>query len=300
MSARIETNPATRPTNEQLRRNPLSNALTALRKAHLFNYIVLIIGAIAMVFPFLWMVSTSFKPAPETVAFPPSIIPQNPTLDNYISVFERADIGRLYLNTAGLTFVRLVLTLYSSLLLGYVFAKFSFPGRDILFMLILGTMIIPFEVYMIPLYVMMVDWGLGNNYLAIILPSVFSAYCIFMVRQFMFSIPTELLDAARIDGAGEFLIFHRIIIPLARPVAITLGAFLFMWHWNDFLWPLIVLTESSKYVFPVGLATFVGENQSQFGIITAGSTLSTLPIIIVFLLLQRHIIGGIALSGMKG
>ena len=276
-----------------------ANLFRAFQNAHIFNYIVLILGAFLMIFPFLWMLSTSFKSAPETVAFPPTFFPQNPTLENYTNVFQRADIARLYLNTGGLTLVRLVSTLYTSLLLGYVFAKFEFRGRNVLFYLILGTMIIPFEVYMIPLYIMMVNFGLGNNYLAIILPSVFSAYCIFMVRQIMFSIPSELIDAARIDGAGEFHIFHRIIIPLARPVAITLGAFLFIWHWNDFLWPLIVLTDSSKYVFPIGLATFVGENQTEYGVITAGSTLATLPIVIVFLALQRHIVGGIALSGLK-
>jgi multiple sugar transport system permease protein len=270
-----------------------------LRKANILGWFLLFIGGVMMVFPFIWMVSTSFKPAPETVAFPPTILPQQWTWSNYLDAFNRINIPRLYLNTAFITIVRLIITLYTSLLLGYVFAKFQFWGRNVLFIIILATMIIPFEVYMIPLYVMMVDFNLGNTYMALALPTLFSAYCIFMVRQFMYSIPSELVDAARIDGAGEFTIFHQIVIPLAQPVMVTLGAFLFMWNWNDFLWPLIILTDSTKYVFSVGLATFLGENLNSYGVLMAGSTLATLPILIVFLTMQKYVIGGIALSGMK-
>lgn len=270
-----------------------------LRKANILGWFLLLIGGVMMVFPFIWMISTSFKPAPETVAFPPTILPKQWTWSNYLDAFNRIDIPRLYLNTAFITIVRLIITLYTSLLLGYVFAKFQFWGRNVLFIIILATMIIPFEVYMIPLYVMMVDFKLGNTYMALALPTLFSAYCIFMVRQFMYSIPSELVDAARIDGAGEFTIFHQIVIPLAQPVMVTLGAFLFMWNWNDFLWPLIILTDSTKYVFSVGLATFLGENLNSYGVLMAGSTLATLPILIVFLTLQKYVIGGIALSGMK-
>jgi len=269
------------------------------KMVYLLNYLIILLGAIVMIFPFVWMISTSFKPAPETVAFPPTFFPKNFTWSNYINAFKRIDILRLYLNTTFITLVRLVLTLYTSLLLGYIFAKFQFWGRNILFYFILATMIIPFEVYMIPLYVMMVKVKLGNTYMAIALPTVFSAYCIFMVRQFMYSIPSELIDAARIDGAGEFRIFHRIVIPLAQPVMVTLGALLFMWYWHDFLWPLIILTDSTKYVFSVGLATFVGENFTEYGVIMAGSTLATIPILAVFIALQKYIIGGISLSGMK-
>jgi|WetSurMetagenome_2_1015567.scaffolds.fasta_scaffold254161_2 multiple sugar transport system permease protein len=270
-----------------------------IKWAYLLNYLIIILGAVVMIFPFIWMISTSFKPAPETVAFPPTFFPKNFTWANYINAFRRIDIPRLYLNTTFITLVRLVLTLYTSLLLGYIFAKFRFWGRNILFFFILGTMIIPFEVYMIPLYVMMVKVHLGNTYMAIALPTVFSAYCIFMVRQFMYSIPTELLDAARIDGAGEFRIFHTIVVPLAQPVMVTLAALLFMWYWHDFLWPLIILTDSTKYVFSVGLATFVGENFTEYGVIMAGSTLATIPILAIFIALQKYIIGGISLSGMK-
>jgi multiple sugar transport system permease protein len=279
--------------------NPGLKLLRWLRKANILGWFLLFIGGVMMIFPFIWMISTSFKPAPETVAFPPSLFPHQWTWVNYQDAFDRIDIPRLYLNTTFITLIRLVITLYTSLLLGYVFAKFQFWGRNVLFYIILATMIIPFEVYMIPLYVMMVDFKLGNTYMALALPTLFSAYCIFMVRQFMYSIPSELVDAARIDGAGEFTIFHRIVIPLAQPVMVTLGAFLFMWNWHDFLWPLIILTDSSKYVFSVGLATFLGENLTSYGVIMAGSTLATLPILIVFVTLQKYVIGGIALSGMK-
>jgi ABC-type glycerol-3-phosphate transport system permease component len=266
---------------------------------YLFNLLLLLVGATAMILPFYWMVSTSFKTPPETVAIPPTLIPKVFTWLNYESAFSRIDIPRLYLNTTFVTLVRLVVTLYTSLLLGYIFAKFRFWGRNFLFYLILGTMIIPLEVYMIPLYVMVVKAKLGNTYMAIALPTLFSAYCIFMVRQFMYSIPSELIDAARIDGAGEFHIFHRIVAPLAQPVMVTLGALLFMWYWHDFLWPLIILTDSAKYVFSVGLATFVGENFTEYGVIMAGSTMATMPILLVFVALQKYIIGGIGLSGMK-
>src|SRR5687768_13227128 len=234
-----------------------SNIRNHLRRGYFLNYALLIAGALLMVIPFIWMVSTSFKPQSETISFPPRLLPENPTFDNYIDTFGRLNIGRLYLNTAFVAVTKTIINVYVSSLIGYVFGKFVFRGRDILFYAILATWIIPFEVYMIPLYVMMVNFGLGDTYWALILPEISSAYAIFMFRQFMFTIPNDLLDAGRIDGAGEWYIFHRLILPLARPVVATLVAFYFMWNWNDFLWPLIVITSSDKYVLPVGLALFV-------------------------------------------
>jgi multiple sugar transport system permease protein len=263
------------------------------------NYVILIVGAIVMLTPFIWMLSTSFKPQAETVTFPPQLLPRHPTLSHYQEVFDRLNIGRLYLNTAYVATVKTALNVYLSTLIGYVFGKFEFRGRNVLFYLILATWIIPFEVYMIPLYIMMVDFHLGNTYWALILPELSSAYAVFLFRQFMFTIPNDLLDAARIDGAGEWHIFHRIVLPLARPVVATLIAFYFMWNWNDFLWPLIVLTTSNKYVLSVGLAVFVSEFGTQYGLIMAGASLAIIPVLAVFVAMQRHIIQGIALTGFK-
>jgi multiple sugar transport system permease protein len=270
-----------------------------LTRRHLLNYLILIIGAATMLVPFVWMVSTSFKPQSETISFPPRLLPLRPTLENYQEVVDRLNILRLYWNTAFVTVVKTALNVYTSTLLGYVFGKFRFRGRDVLFFLILSTWIIPFEVYMIPLYIMMVNMKLGDTYWALILPEISSAYAIFLFRQFMFTIPNDLLDAARIDGAGEWRIFHQLILPLSRPVLATLIAFYFMWNWNDFLWPLIVLTTSAKYVLPLGLALFVAQFGTQYGLTMAGASLAIIPVLVVFMAMQRYIVQGITLTGFK-
>jgi len=252
-----------------------------------------------MVAPFIWMLSTSFKPQAETITFPPQLLPKRPTLENYTQVFERLNMVRLYMNTAYVAVVKTVVNVYTSTLIGYVFGKFTFRGRDVLFYLVLSTWIIPFEVYMIPLYVMMVNMHLGNTYWALIIPEISSAYAVFLFRQFMFTIPNDLLDAARIDGAGEWRIFHSIVLPLARPVVATLVAFFFMWNWNDFLWPLIVLTTSDKYLLPLGLSMMVAEFGTQYGMLMAGASLAIVPVLMVFVSVQRYIIEGIALTGFK-
>jgi multiple sugar transport system permease protein len=291
-------------TAQRIRRDrpqtwPRASIMAWLARGHFFNYLLLLIGAAAMVVPFIWMLSTSFKPQSETISYPPRLLPLRPTLDNYQEVFDRLNIGRLYWNTAFVATVKTVLNVYTSTLLGYVFGKFRFRGRDLLFYLILSTWIIPFEVYMIPLYIMMVKMNLGDTYWALILPEISSAYAIFLFRQFMFTIPNDLLDAARIDGAGEWRIFHQLILPLSRPVLATLVAFYFMWNWNDFLWPLIVITTSDKYVLPVGLALFVSEFGTQYGLTMAGASLAIIPVLVVFMAMQRYIVQGITLTGFK-
>ena len=205
-----------------------------LRRGLLINYIVLGAGAILMVVPFIWMVSTSFKPQAETVSFPPRLFPINPTVANYIDVFDRANMGQLYWNTTFVSVIKTILNIYTSALLGYIFGKFVFRGRDVIFYLLLSTWIIPFEVYLIPLYLMTVQVGWADTFTALIVPEIFTIYAMFMFRQFMYTIPSELIDAARIDGAGEWYIFHRIIIPLSKAALFTLIAFYFMWNWNDF------------------------------------------------------------------
>jgi ABC-type glycerol-3-phosphate transport system permease component len=281
---------ATRPSGRLMRR---------LAKAHVLNHLVMLLGALLMLAPFIWMLSTSFKPRAETISFPPALLPKHWTLQNYVDVFDRLNIGRLYVNTLVVSLTKTVIMVYTSTLLGYVFGKFQFRGRDTLFLLLLSTMILPFEVYMIPLYVMMVDANLGNTWLALIVPYIFSAWAMFLFRQFMYSIPNDLIDAARIDGASESYIFHRIILPLARAALATLISFYFMWNWNDFLWPLIVIADSDKQMLPVGLATFANEVSSDYGVVMAGASLAIIPVLIVFTFMQRQIIQGIALTGLK-
>ena len=271
-----------------------------LSRGLLFNYIILGAGAILMVVPFIWMISTSFKPQAETVSFPPRLLPINPTISNYIDVFDRANMGRLYWNTTFVSVIKTIFNIYTSALLGYIFGKFVFRGRDIIFYILLSTWIIPFEVYLIPLYLMTVQVGWADTFTALIVPEIFTIYAMFMFRQFMYTIPTELIDAARIDGAGEWYIFHRIIIPLSRAALFTLIAFYFMWNWNDFLWPLVVISSHDKYVITVGLATFVGEFWNQYGVIMAGASLAIIPILALFIAVQRFIIEGVVLTGLKG
>ena len=287
---RLESVPQTRARSARV---------SGLLRSNLVNYILLTVGALVMVAPFIWMLSTSFKPQAETITFPPQLLPKRPTLENYTQVFERLNMVRLYMNTAYVAVVKTVVNVYTSTLIGYVFGKFTFRGRDVLFYLVLSTWIIPFEVYMIPLYVMMVNMHLGNTYWALIIPEISSAYAVFLFRQFMFTIPNDLLDAARIDGAGEWRIFHSIVLPLARPVVATLVAFFFMWNWNDFLWPLIVLTTSDKYLLPLGLSMMVAEFGTQYGMLMAGASLAIVPVLMVFVSVQRYIIEGIALTGFK-
>lgn len=268
-------------------------------KSLAFNYLLLSLGAVTMLVPFLWMLSTAFKPQSEWITFPPRLLPQEPTLENFAEAIARLDIYRLYGNTLFIAITKSCLNIYVSCLAGYVFGKFAFQGRDALFYLILATWIIPFEVYMIPLYLLVVQQGMHDTWWALIIPELSSAYAIFMYRQFMFTIPNALIDAGRIDGAGEWYIWHRLILPLSTPALATLAVFYFMWNYNDFLWPLIVLVTPRKYVLSIALADFVGENGSFHGLIMAGAAMASLPIMIVFLFLQRYITQGIVLSGMK-
>ena len=273
---------------------------TGLGRLNFPNYIVLIIGALMMIIPFVWMLSTSFKPRAETLLFPPTLLPSRPVITNYINVFNRLDIGKLYWNTFYVSVIKTAVIVYTSALLGYIFGKFKFKGRDLIFYGILSAMIIPFQVYMIPLYMMMVDTKMADTHLALIVPYLFSAYAIFMFRQFMYTIPNELINAARVDGAGEWYIFNAIILPLCKSAVFMQIGFYFMWNWNDFLWPLIAITSSQKNMLAVGLAGLVNDRGNDYGLIMAGATLAIIPVLAVFMFVQKYVVQGIAITGMKG
>ncbi len=265
----------------------------------ILNYVLLTVGAILFVMPFIWMISTSFKPRSETISIPPRILPENWTLDNYRETLRRLPIVRLYMNTFYVAITRTIIGVYTSTLLGYIFAKFRFWGRDTIFLFLLGTMIIPFSVYMVSLYVMWVKLGLADRMLGLIIGGFFNVYGIFLSRQFMHNVPTELIEAARIDGAGELKIFHSIVMRLSVPVMATLAAFEFMGQMNAFLWPLIVISTEKKYTLALGLATFTRNMGTDYGITMAGAVFTTIPMLIIFIAMQRQIIQGISFSGIK-
>lgn len=262
---------------------------------------ILVVGAILMVMPFAWMVSTALKSPAEILQWPPSFIPENPSLANFVFVFENAPFARWLLNSLILAVSSTVAILLTSALAGYVLAKFSFPGRGPLFVVILATAIVPFEVYMIPLYLTSRNLGLINTMPGVILPFVVMSFGIFFVRQnVLASIPDELIEAGRIDGASESWIFLHVVMPLLSGPLSALGIFAFMQAWNQFVWPLLVANSKMLYTAEVGLALFQTGYTVDFGAVSAGSVISVLPILIVFLALRRRIIDGVALSGLKG
>jgi multiple sugar transport system permease protein len=260
---------------------------------------LLLLFAAATLAPLLWMVSASFMPEGEANTEPPQLLPSRPTLDHYEELFTRLDLGRQLSNSLFLaTSVTLISLLFNSMA-GYAFAKLRFPGRDRLFGLLLAAMVIPAQVAMLPLFLLLKNLGLVNTYWGVIVPGLASILGIFLMRQYALSVPEELLDAARMDGAGEFRIFWNIVLPLCRPVLVTLALFQFLNTWNDFMWPLIVLTDDSRYTLPVALANLTGEHVLDTELMMAGAVLTTLPVLLLFLFLQRQYIAGITMGGVK-
>ena len=260
----------------------------------------LILGAVITVLPLFWMVAASLMPAGEATTFPPRFLPSDPTLFHYRDLFTRLHIGRSFFNSALIAVGVTAISLLFNSMAGYAFAKLRFRGRDRLFALLLAALVIPTQVGMLPLFLMMKYLGLVNSYWGAIVPSMASIFGIFLIRQFMSSIPDDLLDAARIDGASEFRIYWTVILPLARPILVTLAIFTFMSMWNDFMWPLIILTDESKYTLPVGVASLVGEHAQDVELMMASSVLTVLPVLVLFLALQRYYIAGLIAGSVKG
>lgn len=265
-------------------------------------YAFLIVGSVIAVLPFLWMILASFKTGAEVRQMPPTFWPQSPTLDNYRTILADPDLplSLFYRNSAIIALSNVILAVSSSALFGYIFAKFDFPAKRALFWFILATMMIPFQVTMIPGYLILARLGLINNLAGLIVGSAFSAFGIFLVRQFAVSIPNEMLDAGRVDGASEWRIFWSIAVPQLGPALATLGMLTFMWNWNAYLWPLIILTEQSKRTLPIILTWYSTQHSNQIQLTMAASVIVIIPILLVFLLAQRWIVRGLTLSGMKG
>ncbi len=262
---------------------------------------ILLLGGVIMILPMIWMVLTSLKPAPEIAVWPPVWLPQAPTLSNYSGVFETAPFGRFFVNSVGMSLAATVSVVVTSLLAGTVFAKYRFPLRTALFGLIIATAIVPFESYMIPLYLQLNAIGWINTYQGIVLPTLFMSFGIFLMRQHVASaIPTDYLEAARIDGASEWWILVRIIAPLSVSAFSAIGIFAFIQAWAAFIWPLLIANDQLLFNMEVGLTAFQFKFSTDFGKLMAGSVISTLPMLIVFLLLRRRIIESVALTGIKG
>lgn len=260
---------------------------------------VLLLGAVVTAFPLFWMVSASFMPQGEANAFPPHLLPSAPTLAHYRALFTRLDLGRNLVNSTLAATGVTVLSLFFNALAGYAFAKLRFRGRDRVFSLLVAALVIPGQVVMLPLFLLLRSMGLVNSLWGLIVPGLASIFGIFLVRQYAQSVPDELLEAARIDGAGEFRIFWSIVLPLCRPILVTLALFTFMGTWNDFMWPLIVLTDESRYTLPVAVAGLVGEHVQDTELVMAGAVLTVLPVLVLFLALQRSYVRGLTLGGVK-
>jgi multiple sugar transport system permease protein len=263
-------------------------------------HIALIVGLIVAAIPFVWMVLGSFKTTSELRQVPPTWIPENPTLDNYRDLFNRLDFPRYFFNSTLVAMVVTVGNLVFASMLGYALAKLEFPGKRVLLVVVLSTLMIPAFVLFMPQFVIVSNLGLANSHAALILPFLAGPFGVFLMRQYILGIPDELLDAARIDGAGEYTIFFRIVLPLCGPALATLGVLTFLAQWNSFLWPLVVASTEDMYTLPVALALFAnGQQESNFGLLLAGATVVVLPMIILFFAMQRYVIQGVSRTGLK-
>jgi multiple sugar transport system permease protein len=263
-------------------------------------YLVVSAGAILMVVPFLWMASTAFKSGGSAFDYPPTWIPKPFTLDNFKDVWTIVPFGRYFFNSLFVAVAVTVGEVLTSALAAYAFARLRFPGRDAMFLLYLATLMIPGQVTIIPNFILMRYLGWINTYQGLIIPTAFTAFGTFLLRQYFLSIPRELEEAARVDGASYFEVWWRIIMPLASPAIATLGVFSFMGAWNSFLWPFIMVSRSDMRTLTVALRSLQTEYGTEWGMMMAGSLLAMLPMLIIFLSAQRYFVRGIATTGFGG
>ena len=273
--------------------------LSAFRSQTLLVYACLVAGAALTILPLWWMVAASFMPTGEANSFPPRLWPSRVTSEHYAALFARLNLARYAGNSVLVAVATTAISIALNSMAGYAFAKLQFVGRDRIFRLLVAALVIPGQVGMLPLFLLLRQLGLVNTYWGVIIPGMASIYGIFMVRQYAMSIPDTLLDAARIDGASELRIFWEIVLPSLRPILVTLGLFTFMGAWNDFLWPLVVLTDGDLYTLPVALANLIGEHVQDTELMMAGAVLTVLPVIIVFVALQRFYIAGVLSGSLK-
>jgi len=259
----------------------------------------LIVGAIVTIIPLAWMVSASFMPQGEATAFPPRFIPSRISFEHYEGLFTNLNLGRAFLNSLFVAILATALSLLINSMAGYAFAKLRFRGRDRIFALLIAALGIPAQVAMLPLFLLLKSLGLVNTYAGVLVPYIATIYAVFLVRQFMLSIPDDLLAAARIDGASEWRIYRSIVLPVARPVLATLAIFTFMSAWNDFMWPLIILSDDEKYTMPVAVANLSGEHFQDLELMMASAVLTIIPVLTLFFVLQKQYIAGMMAGSVK-
>ncbi|GAK02693.1 N-acetyl-D-glucosamine ABC transport system, permease protein [Geomicrobium sp. JCM 19037] len=268
-------------------------------KSKIWIHLILIVGAVIMVVPFFWMISTSLKTYVESVQIPPTILPSDPQFSNYLAVFESADFFLYYINTFLMTAGRTLAQLLLCSMAAYAFARLVFPFKNTIFILILSVLMVPMQVILIPNYALLTEFGWVDTFYALIVPGMFSAFGVFLLRQFFMGIPKELDEAALIDGCSHWGIYWRIILPNAKPALVALAIFTILNSWNDFLWPLVMTNSESMRVLSVGIASFQGQYSTDFPLLMAAAFLSTIPMLIMFIFLQKHLIAGISLGGVR-
>ncbi len=262
-------------------------------------WVLLVAGALVMAFPLYWMFATAIRPKTELFNGQFSILPSRLVWSNFSDAWQKLPWTQFYINSIAIALIAVVVTVFINLLAGYTFAKYKFPGRDIIFLAMISTLMIPIQVIMVPEFLIASKLGLVDSWWGVILPRTAEAFGLFMVRQFMVSLPDELIEAARLDGASEFQIFRKVILPLSGPVIAVLTIFTFMWRWNDFAWPLVVLQDKSSYTVPLGLNLMKGQYFTDWTGVMSMSLVSIIPILLVFIFFQRYFIQGIAGTGMK-
>jgi multiple sugar transport system permease protein len=257
-------------------------------------------AAVVTLFPLLWMLSVSLMTPGEASTTPPPLLPVHASLGNYRELFASRGLGRYLANSVFLATAATLASLVFNVAAGYAFAKLRFPGRDRIFRMLLGALVIPGQVAMVPLFLLLKQLGLVNSYGGVLVPALASIFGIFLVRQYALSIPDDLLEAARIDGASEFRIFRSIVLPALKPIIVTLAVFTLLGTWNDFMWPLIVLADQDLYTLPVALAALSREHVQDDELMMAGSVITILPVLLVFLSLQRYYLEGLLAGSVKG
>lgn len=265
----------------------------------LINILMWALGVFAVA-PLAWMFAVSLMQPGEAAHFPPPLIPAQPTTLNYVTLFASTDMARYLANSAALACIATLLSLTFNVMAGYAFAKLRFRGRDRLFQFLLTALVIPAQVAMIPLFLICKQLGLVNSFGGVLVPSIATVFGIFLVRQYALAIPDEMLEAARIDGASEWRIFRAIVLPALSPILVTLATFSFLGSWSDFLWPLIILNDAQKQTLPVALANLSREHVQDFELMMAGSVVTLLPVLLLFVFLQRHYVSGLLAGSVKG
>ncbi|WP_246530758.1 carbohydrate ABC transporter permease [Streptomyces bathyalis] len=255
--------------------------------------------ALAVLLPLIWMVLASLRPEQDIVTSPPTLWPRSFTLEHYVDIWKELPFATLYRNTIVFAGLVTVVSLLFDSMAAYALARLEFRGREAVFVIILIMLMLPFQITLVPLYDLLNNLGLVNSFTGMIVPRATNAFGIFFLRQFFLSLPRDLEEAARVDGASEWRIYWRVVLPLARPALLTLGLFHFQFNWNDLLWPLIMTSDTSRATLPAGLSLFMGQHVTQYGLLMAGAVLSLLPVIVLFLLIQRSFVQGIATTGLK-